>query len=429
MRRRGLLRGLAVVVVIGSMAALAACSTGGSSPSGGGGPSKIAALTGADEKCLGGGEKIPVGMGVALTGSGAFYGKVQVDGARLAAEQIKAAGGPDFELNIKDNQSGDAQAGIQGMRTFGEAGYKLGLQSYIGDLGATPPLAAQYKMLTLDGGGGILSTQLGAPYFYGSRVVLPDAVDPVAADYIKATTPKTKTVYYIIASQGSEADKDQYDTFVKIMGDSGIKVVGFDDIPLGTTDFSGPVAKIAAAKPGAIFSQVISDDLAYFLKQLRGSGNQTPVIGNDYTPNVATSAGSAADGYLFVQDYFLWNSTENDWAKYFVQTYKAKYGDEPELYAANYYNDMVTLWNVVQRVCEAKGSVKSSDDILKAFESNPTFPSVYGSGKGKPYGTMTFDLKTHTLAERPIGVFQLRGGQITRVATSGIAGKGFELVK
>ena len=53
-------------------------------------------------KEIGQGVTIQDGMMLAVTGQGSFFGKVMSRGAKLAAKQIKAAGGPEFSITIAD---------------------------------------------------------------------------------------------------------------------------------------------------------------------------------------------------------------------------------------------------------------------------------------------------------------------------------------
>jgi Periplasmic binding protein len=140
---------------------LAATSAGAqdTSPSGTGGVTgdqikQVLGLEGKDAKALGTGLHFKLGIVLALTGPGSYYGRIQGNGAKLAVAQIKAAGGPDIELIFKDHKTADAQAGARATRELGIDGVPALLSSFVGDIGAMFPGVAQYKMLTLDGCGG-----------------------------------------------------------------------------------------------------------------------------------------------------------------------------------------------------------------------------------------------------------------------------------
>ena len=106
LRGRSLLGGVALCVALASGAALAQDT----SPAGTGGVTgdqikQILGLNGKDEKSLGTGMHFKLGIVLALTGPGSYYGRIQGNGAKLGVAQIKAAGGPDIELIFKDHKT------------------------------------------------------------------------------------------------------------------------------------------------------------------------------------------------------------------------------------------------------------------------------------------------------------------------------------
>ena len=132
---------------------LAACggSSSTSPASGGGGGAasadvqKILDFIGPiDPKFAGKGLKYDVGLVLAFTGPGAFFGRTMSAGAKLAVKHIEALGGPKFNLISKDHKSGDPQAGVQAIKELGFAKVPAKLASYIDDLGAMLPGTAQW---------------------------------------------------------------------------------------------------------------------------------------------------------------------------------------------------------------------------------------------------------------------------------------------
>ena len=52
------------------------------------------------------GVELKIGQLLAVTGEGSFFGDVMSKGAKLAAKEIEAAGGPKFTVAVGDHQSG-----------------------------------------------------------------------------------------------------------------------------------------------------------------------------------------------------------------------------------------------------------------------------------------------------------------------------------
>src|SRR5689334_18359467 len=122
--RRSQLRSLAGGLALSLLLAATPAGAQDASPSGTGGVTgdqikQVLGLEGKDAKALGTGLHFKLGIVLALTGPGSYYGRIQGNGAKLAVAQIKAAGGPDIELTFKDHKTADAQAGARATRELG----------------------------------------------------------------------------------------------------------------------------------------------------------------------------------------------------------------------------------------------------------------------------------------------------------------------
>ncbi|WP_183097344.1 ABC transporter substrate-binding protein [Nocardioides pelophilus] len=371
-----------------------------------------------------------MGLVLALSGPGSYYGKVQANGAKLAAAQIKAAGGPDFQIVLKDHKSGDTQAGVQVTRELGQEGVHFALYSYFGVVGSALPGIEQYKILSLDGGGGTGVAGKGKPYFYGSRANTPhDSYDGVA-QFIKQAHPDAKTVALAVSDYGPAFTDEATQLLEAALEKQGLSLVTTEVLPVGSQDYSSSIAKLQSSGADVISLGTFGNDTGYFLKSLKAAGDDTPVIGAEYTSDLKDVAGAAADNYTFASDYFNAASPDNDWGKYFVESYTKAYpgADAPDFYAADYYEDMFTFWQVLQRLDAEGKKADNPDDVLAAFTSDLAFPSVYGvSADGKPYGIYAFDASTHAPKIRQMGVYQFDGTAVKPLATFGIGGADFQM--
>ena len=96
-----------------SAAAPAGATATGSAAAGGGSVGdQIATLLKIDPSGKNGkGIDFQMGVVLALTGNGSFYGKTMSRGTDLAVKHIAAAGGPNIKVIYKDHKSGDPKAG------------------------------------------------------------------------------------------------------------------------------------------------------------------------------------------------------------------------------------------------------------------------------------------------------------------------------
>ena len=428
LRGRSLLGGVALCVALASGAALAQDT----SPAGTGGVTgdqikQILGLSGKDEKSLGTGMHFKLGIVLALTGPGSYYGRIQGNGAKLGVAQIKAAGGPDIELIFKDHKTADAQAGARATRELGIDGVPAILSSFVGDIGAMFPGVAQYKMLTLDGGGGTSDFGQRKPYFWGMRAIEPDDDFIGALKYWKATDAKIKRISLVYFDQGP-ANEIVINNFKKALAETGQELASTELTTIGQTDYSATISRLKATNPDAIFLFGTGVDPGYFMKQLVNTGLKMPVIGSEYISDAAKVAGPAFDNYMFATDWFNPEKPTNDWSKLFLKSYVKEFNLEPEINAANYYEDAFAVWDLFRRVLAKGGNVNSGEELQNALIANPKFQSVYG-GSGSQLGTIELDTTTHTVTKRPLGVYLSNNGKPKQVASFGIGGTDFEMIK
>jgi branched-chain amino acid transport system substrate-binding protein len=380
-----------------------------------------------DAKSLGGGLSLKAGSVLALSGSGSFYGGVMSKGMNLATAQIKALGGPDIALTFKDHKSGDAQAGVNAARELGIANIPMCLSSYGADIGSMLPGIAQYKMLTLDGGGGASPAFQGKDYFYGTRAITPDDTFPGVYQYVSTKMPNVKSVQYVIWDLGAATLAPSEANLKKSLAQYNLNYLGMETAPIGTTDFSTLLARIKQKGADLLQLGIWGLDPGYFMKQLSTSGITSKIMGSEFTPDAAKVAGSAYDQYTFSFDFFDANNPTNDWGTLFANSYKSTNGSIPGFYEANYYEDTFALWELVRRVIAKNGDVKSGDDLNKALLDDPNFPSIYG-GSGSTPGSTGIDPSTHTVKKRPMGIFTTKDQKTTMVASFDIGGANYKLV-
>jgi branched-chain amino acid transport system substrate-binding protein len=386
---------------------------------------EVAKVLAIDGKNAGKGLKFKLGILLAMTGPGSYYGRIQGGGARLAVAQIKAAGGPDIQLVFKDHKSADAQAGARAGKELGIDHVPAVLTSYVGDIGAMFPSLSQYKMLGLDGGGGTSDFGQSKPYFWGMRAIEPDDDFIGALKYWKATNPKIKKVSLVYFDQGP-ANAVVIANFKKALADTGMEMASGELTTIGATDYSATVSRLKSANPDAVFLFGTGVDPGYFMKQYVAAGLTAPVIGSEYISDAAKVAGPAFDNYMFSTDWFTPDHATSDWAKLFVQSYEKEFGLTPEINAANYYEDTFAVWDLIRRVLAKGGDVNSGEALQKALVENPSFKSVYG-GDGAELGVLELDTTTHTAKKRPLGVYKANGGKPLRVATFDLGGANFKL--
>jgi ABC-type branched-subunit amino acid transport system substrate-binding protein len=227
-----------------------------------GGVADIAKFIGPiDAKHAGAGLAYDLGAVLPLTGPGAFYGRVQASGVKLAVAHIAALGGPNFNVIYKDGKGGDPQAGVQVTRELGLANVPAMLASYAADLGSMLTGIAQYKIFTLDGGGGTSLFAQGKPYFYGALAITPNDAMPGVARFIHEAMPRVKKVAALGWNLGPLNAPITAD--VNKWLESQHLVPGITELAkIGATDYSSSIEKLREDKPDLILVSVFRNKQA-----------------------------------------------------------------------------------------------------------------------------------------------------------------------
>ena len=388
----------------------------------------LGTLLGVDTATSGKGTSIDAGAVLALTGTGSFYGKTMSRGLDLAAKHIEAAGGPKINLIYLDHKSGDAAAGKAAITELGSKNVPAKFASYADDVGVMLEGTALYKIFTLDGGGGTSTFAQGKPYFWGTRAITPNDPLPGLFQYTKTAVPNAKSVGMLIWDLGEPNNSNVKADILKKITAGGYTHNGlWEYVPIGNQDFSQTLPKIKANEPDILLTVLYGQDIGSFNNQAATAGLKATMYTFEFTPDGVNASKGTFDknGYAFSYDYFDANNPKSPLAKLFVQEFKKEYGgDLPDFYAANFYENMFVLWEVMRRVLKSGGDVKSGDTLDKALQSNLTVVSVYG-GDDKTVGTYTLDPTTHSVTKRQMGVFEYKGGNVTAKAFFGIGGDGY----
>ncbi len=402
-------------------------AAGGATGGAGADPTKIIEWLKIDPAKAGKGNTYNVGAVLALTGPGSFYGKTMSRGIDLAVEHVAAAGGPTFKIDYYDHKSGDAAAGKQAITELGSKKVPMKLASYVDDLGAMLEGTKQYKIFTLDGGGGTSIFGQAQPYFYGTRAITPNDPMPGVFKWLKETKPDAKTVGLVGWDVGDPNNGIIKEDVLKKIKDGGYEHNGlYELVPVGTQDFAQVFPKIKANEPDVLFVSVYGQDPGAFANQSVTAGLKAFIVGFEFTPDGVNASKGTYDknGWLFAYDYFDAGNPISPLGKLFVETFKAKYGEDPDFYAANFYENTLNLWEIVARVLKTGGDPNDGDQLDKAMQENLTLYSVYG-GTATDVGQYALDATTHSVTKRPMGVFEYKNGKVTPQAYFDLNGEGY----
>lgn len=388
----------------------------------------VAKLLKVNPKYAGKGMTFDVGAVYPVTGPGDIYGAHLSDMPNMAFAHIEAMGGPKFNLIVKDNKSGDPQAGVQAVRELGFAKVPMMLSSYAADLGAMLTGMKLYKIFSLDGSGGTAIFANGKPYFWGTIANTPNDALPGMIQFIHQTMPNAYSISFVGWDLGPLNEVIAKDA-TKYFKHANLVLGAAERSKIGSTDYSASLVKIKASDPDVVLSIVYGEDVGYFMKQYALTGMKAPVIAFTHSVAAQQIAGPAYENLYFIFDYFDAERPPNPWSRFYIDEFYKKEGTQypPDYYAANAYEDCFTLWECIRRVLEKGGNPHDGVQLDAALRADPNVPSLYG-GDDNTVGTLSFDLETHSPKHRPMTVAQFRNGKVVPLAHFDIGGANFKLL-
>jgi ABC-type branched-subunit amino acid transport system substrate-binding protein len=197
--------------------------------------------------------------------------------------------------------------------------------------------------------------------------------------------------------------------------------------PVGSQDYSAVLPKIKANEPDLLLVADYGQDIGSFFNQAQTAGLKAQIVGFEFTPDGVNASKGTFDskGYTFAYDYFDAVNPKNPLAKLFVSEFKKTYGgDTPDFYAANFYENVLDMWEVIRRVLAKGGDINDGDQLNTALMDNLTLVSVYGDDPNAA-GTFSLDPVTHSVKKREMGVFEYKAGKVTPIVFFDIDAAGY----
>src|SRR5215210_4123235 len=275
-------------------------------------------------------EPIKIGVTQPLTGAFAASGNYVTQGARIAEEQINAAGGVlgrKIQLIIEDNKSNptEAVATAEKLIAKDKVPVMMGAWSSTLTLAIMPKLMEyQVPMLVETSSSGKITTS-GNPYIF--------RISPTSEMEAKAFTPMVKS--FGIKKADFLATNNDFglgasQEFSQMMKAQGVQIGVMETMDPKATDFSAQLAKIKASGGDTLFVTTAVEQITLILKQAKEQQVKARIIttgGSNSPDQLIQQAGEAANGSYHLVFFTPWfpEAVKNaDVAKKFVAEWNAK---------------------------------------------------------------------------------------------------------
>ena len=172
------------------------------------------------------------------------------------------------------------------------------------------------------------------------------------------------------------------------------------------TDFSASLTRIRAGKPDAIYSISTGNDIGYIVKGAREIGMTCPISVIEWSNDFHAITGDKSKNVFMCVEYF--DITDpNPITQAFVKNYEARFKEQPEFFAANFYDATKHIIpELVSRVVKKGGNPLNGEQLEAAIWDNPKFKSVYGKD---------MVLKRDGTVDKPMVIFEVVNGKLSKV--------------
>ncbi|MCS7101586.1 MAG: branched-chain amino acid ABC transporter substrate-binding protein [Burkholderiaceae bacterium] len=350
---------------------------------------------------------VKIGHVAPLTGPIAHLGKDNENGARMAVDEINAAGGIKvgdkvikLELVAEDDKADPKEgtlvaqklvdAGVVAVVGHLNSGTSIPASKIYADANVTQisPSATNPKL-----------TEQGFKTTF--RVVANDNQQGAVLANYAATEMKAKTI--AIVDDRTAYGQGLADVVEKVAKEKGLKVVAREFATDKTTDFNAILTKIRAAKPDVVMYGGMDATAGPMAKQMKQLGIKAQLLAGDgvCSPEFIKLAGDAA-GILTCS---MAGEAVEKLAKgeEFKQKYKAKFGTDVQVYSPYSYDAVYVIADAIKRAGSADRAAITA-----------AMPATNYNGIT---GTIQFDEKGD-IKNGAISIFRVKDGKLEYISTS-----------
>jgi branched-chain amino acid transport system substrate-binding protein len=320
------------------------------------------------------GKNVKIGVIADVTGSAAVYGTMQKNAYDLATADIKAgiidAGGANLSFDVEDAASDGAQVVnlMQKFTTDGTTPLVLG-PTLSGEAFKAFPIAKAANFPVM----GTSTTAEGVtaigPTVFRDSLAESQAIPPTVAKVQAKWHAKTLAIIY---GDDNAFTKTDGDLFKREFEKTGATVVDTETFHIGDKDFGASLTKIAAKKPDVIAIGGLFPEATQIIAQAGKLGIKAHMLGGNglNSTQMYQVAGPAAQGVVVGAAWFIGGKYTGNLE--FVKRFKAKYGNNPDQFAAQAYAAAQVVASL------AKSGLTTKDEMLSGLRNLRVVETVLG---------------------------------------------------
>src|SRR3546814_11971462 len=158
----------------------------------------------------------------------------------------------------------------------------------------------------------------------------------------------------------------------------GLEIVAAEQFATDATNIDTQVAKLRVARPDVVLNWPTTPQAGLVVKRVREMGMTQTVISMEWTSEDSNVAGiENSNGVEVATDYFS-PTADNPMGQGFYEEYKKRHGEEPDFYAANYYEAVHVIAELIRRAKAKGGDSWNGARLTEALWEDPSFARVTG---------------------------------------------------
>lgn len=290
---------------------------------------------------------IKIGVIGPLTGDYSQYGVAVEEGAKLAAEEINAAGGVNGAMVeiIAYDSKGDKTEGVNAYNRLRDQDGIVGLVggTFSGVTLAIKEIAVEDGMPVLSPTATNLEVTLNAPNVFRACYTDPQQGSTAAIFAAQELGATKAAVLYNIEDPYSEglavAFRDQF-------ASTGT-ITNYEGYTKNDADFKSVLTKIQALDPDVIWLPDYIAKVGVILAQIQEMGIEVIAMGGDGWDGIEYDYADVAEGHYFVNHYAKTDPAEI--VQSFITAYEAKWSKSPNALAALGYDSTKIMADAIKR--------------------------------------------------------------------------------
>ena len=330
-------------------------------------------------------EGISIGLVYPITGRLGSVGAEMESGFDLALEEINSSQLGEIKLKFI---TGDSQGTAEGaVAAFNKLIHQDGVSIILGPASSSAteaafPIAQQNGVVAISATAAARGLSAIGDFVFRT-ILTTDVLITSGINATQATLGYQKAA--ILYDETDLFSADGATVMREALAANGVEISTTETFQSGDTDFSAQLTHIKDLNPDVIFVSALPPDKPEILIQGRQLGipDSVTFIINTLTTSDVQAAGDAAEGTIAFTSWV--NTADTPGNQAFIQSYRAKYGIEPNIWAAQSYTTVYILAEAIAdaqstdpiAIRDALANITDLDTVLGKFSFDAVGDAVY----------------------------------------------------